>query len=105
LFLWDNDALPSLARLESLTSVGDLYLQDHATLASLDGIDQLGQVGNDLHIDRNDGLTDVAALYGVVSVGNEVTVTDNPNLGDAAAQALVDQIGSIGGGVTISGNQ
>lgn len=53
---------------------------------------------------RNDGLTDVTALYGV-GVGNDLTVTDNPNLGDAAAQALVDQIGSIGGSVTISGNQ
>jgi hypothetical protein len=56
-------------------------------------------------LEGNPVLTDVTALYGLTHVGNDVIVVGNVSLTDAAAQALADEIDTIGGSVTISGNE
>lgn len=51
----------------------------------------------------NDALVEVDTLAGG-SVGQDVRITGNGALGDAKAQALVDELASVGGTVSIGGN-
>jgi hypothetical protein len=93
-----NDALGSLSGLERLTSVGDL------SIGSLDEYYGRGH-SDDYRPDHgNHRLNDVTALFGLTQVVREVVIADNIRLTDVAAQALVDEIDTIGGTVTVSGN-
>jgi hypothetical protein len=89
LIIVDNDVLALLSGLQTLQSVGGLYLGTRPTCCA----------------NGNPVLTDVTALYGLTTVTGEVVIVNNPLLTDAAAQVLVDEIDSIGGNVTVSGNE
>jgi hypothetical protein len=109
--LINNDQLTDFSGLENLESVGmGINIADNANLESLDGLESMRTIGGSLQIaglyeDANPALVDVTALYGLESVAEDVIITGNTALTDAAAQALVDEIESIGGTVTISGNE
>lgn len=113
LSIYSNEALTSLSGLDSLSVVGgDLrigYSYDdddyggNDALTSLDGLETLVSIGGELFIGYNKPLVDVLALYNLTSV-TDVSILYNPVLTDTAAQALVDEIDSIAGRVTITGN-
>ena len=54
--------------------------------------------------DRSE-LVDVSSLHGLDEVGRHVTITNNTQPTNTAAQVLVSNIGTIGGTVTVSGNE
>jgi hypothetical protein len=99
-----NAALTSVRGLAGLRSASRLYIASNEALTSLHGLQELRTIELDLWIDRNASLVDLDALYGVETVGGEIRIVDNPALTDEAAQALVDQIDTVEGPVTISGN-
>ncbi len=106
----DNDALTDLRGLDSLTTIGmELNIFDNDALVSVDGVESLTTLGGSLQImgyveEGNPSLTDLKGLYGLESVSADVTIRGNTALPDAEAWALVDEIETIGGAVTIEGN-
>lgn len=113
LSIYSAESLISLSGLENLHSIGgDLVIGYHNddddfpgndALTSLDGLDTLGSVGGDLFIGYNLALVDMLSLYGLTTV-TDVSILDNPVLTDTAALALVSEIESIGGTVSVTGN-
>lgn len=119
--LIDNDALTSFEGLESLDSIGShpdcvdlggcgLNIMDHEALVSVDGLESLTTIYGALQImgyvePGNPSLADLKGLYGLETVSGDVVIRGNASLADTEAQALVDEIESVGGTVTIEDNQ
>ena len=72
-------------------------------LVSLDGLEALRTIDGALWLQRNPVLTDLTALYGLSAVGS-VDIEWNAALGDTAASALVSEIDTIHGAVTVAHN-
>jgi len=102
--LRSNDNLVDLTALSGLTEVRSLTVDNNDALTQLHGLEGLALISADLGIRNHDALTDVTALHGLSLVGEDVEILANPTLSDAAIQALLGEIGDIGGAVTISGN-
>ncbi len=105
----------SLTGLDNLTWVGgDLELGDpgygvgwaldNVDLATLDGLQALDTIGGDLTIRSQWSLDELTTLHGLTSVTGDVSIIDNLMLSNADGGALVTQIESIGGVVTVSSN-
>lgn len=95
-------ALEDLGGLAGLVSVGgNLYIYLNDVLPTLAGLEQLRTIEASLVIAANAQLYDVSALYGLEEVGSSVQLCDNPELAVEDAQALIDEIESIGHTATI----
>jgi hypothetical protein len=68
------------------------------------GINAVTVVGGDLRIESNANLAAIPGLNGLAAVGGDVRITDNGELATCIAQGLVDQLGIVGGSVTVGGN-
>lgn len=99
-----NDALVSLDGLEGVEVADSVIVDDNPALASLRGLERLTALTGDLALSENGALTDLGALYGLVDVARDVAIQDNRALTDAAAWTLLAEIDTIGGTVTVSGN-
>ncbi|MBX2799890.1 MAG: hypothetical protein KTR31_19580 [Myxococcales bacterium] len=102
-----HPTLDGLGGLSELTALGGLQLQDNLVLDDLSALAQIVAITGDAEVRDNGGLTTLAPLHGVGSVGGAVTVTGNDRLSDAAASAWIDAIGpeNIGGTVTVKDNR
>ena len=100
-----DGSLEDFSGLDALNAVGGtLQIAGNPALSSLTGLSGLRSVGGSLDIEDNVVLTSVTALYGLTEVRLDVIIADNPALPNADAVALVSQIDSIGGDLTVSGN-
>jgi hypothetical protein len=91
--------------LEALETIsGNLEVLSNPLLGSLAGLEGLGTIGSDLTIQDNTVLSSVSALRNLDAVGGDVSIVDNPALPTQDAQQLVEDIGTIGGEVVVSGN-
>lgn len=106
----DNDALTDLRGLDALRTVGmDFNVMDNDALVSVDGVESLTTIDGHLQImgyqeAGNPLLVDLGGLYGLETVAGDVTIKGNATLPDAEAWALVNQIESVGGAVTVEDN-
>ncbi len=110
----DCDALVDLSGMSALEEVGESveigyqvswsYGAGNLSMTSLDGLDGLRTVGDDLDIVGNRVLADIDALDGLESVGGDLQVSDNVSLLTADANDLADGSPSVGGTVSIYGN-
>jgi hypothetical protein len=105
----NNDALTSIAGLRGLTSVGNLSVLGNNRLENLDGLAALAAVGDphyggDVDISTNLVLDDLRGLAGLESIRQNLVIQYNPSLPTCEADWLRDHVGSIGGDVTIHGN-
>ncbi len=97
-----NPKLGSLLGLEGMMT-GLVNVHDNDTLISLAGLENVTSADAILVWD-NELLVDVTALHGVSLVTDDVYIADNPVLTDEAAWALVNEIETIQGEITVSGN-
>lgn len=73
-------------------------------LESLDGLEGLSHVGNDLRIENNPLLSDISALNHAVTIDAALAIIGNPNLSDCAVKAVCDYVAAPVTAVFISGN-
>ncbi len=110
----DCDALVDLSGLSALEEVGESleigyqvswsYGAGNLSMTSLDGLEGLRTVGDELDIVGNRVLADIDALDGLESVGGDLQVSDNVSLLTADANDLADGSPTVGGTVSIYGN-
>lgn len=97
--------LQDLSALSCIRSIqGGLSIESNPALSSLNGLQDISTVGTSLSIQYNDVLMDISALYGLSLVGQDVTISNNITLPTQNAWDLVNQIETIGGTTTVSGN-
>ncbi len=107
----NNDALLDLSGLGGLTEIGaEFNIMGNDALQTVDGAWALTEIHGWLQIcpygeDLNDALTSLGGLYGLQAVDGNVVIRDNPILTNAEAWALVAEIETIGGKVTIADNE
>ena len=102
LHISETDALASLDGLDGLSAVGgSLELEENGPLVDLGGLSGLRTIGNELRLRGNADLSDLSALYNLESVGGDVTILDNPALPAGEAEALVDELETVGGHIEI----
>ena len=78
-----------LSDLNSLISVGSLVIDEAKNLASLNGLENVQQLG-DLYLRDNASLTSVSALNNAsVPSWGDIHITDNEGLSNCSAQSLV----------------
>jgi hypothetical protein len=77
--------------LDALEAVGDLSIQNNASLASLQGLEQLGQA-NVVAIHGNSALRRIDALESLTSVRDFITIARNPLLPSCQAELLLDRL-------------
>jgi hypothetical protein len=108
LWICYNDALISMSGLENITSVGgDLRISDNAALTSLSGLENLTSVGGFLYVGDNAALT-ALGMTGLQKVSGDFGIYSNPILCTLLAEELKDQVlagGGIGGARNIEGNK
>jgi len=76
-----GDDITSLNGLNVLTSIGeDLRIRFNDTLTSLTGLDNLTSIGGDLWIDVNHALTSLTGLDNVTSIGEDLRIRNNDAL-------------------------
>ena len=87
-----NGSLSTLS-LPALTAIERGFtLYDHDTLASVDGLDHLEEVGADIHIFENHALRDLDGLAGLRDVGGDLAVEDNDALRSCQGLAGVETV-------------
>jgi hypothetical protein len=87
----------SLHGLHNLRRVGTLEVEHMVSLASLDGLEALEEVGNGIHIHyRNTSLVDVDALQNVALRGGPLSIDDAPWLSRCAVDALIEALEANG---------
>lgn len=106
LSLIDNPALATIEAFARLRQVESLEISGNDLLAEVGPLDSLLHVTQDLTITGNLALTDITALFGLISVGGTLEISDNPFLPAEQADALVDAIGelNIGGAIIVEHN-
>jgi len=105
-FVW-NDSLTNLRGLESLESVGTLWINFNSSLTSLKGLESLVYAGN-LLIQGNFSLTSLQGTDSLEYVGNNLVIGANIELCTSLAEVLRYQVldaGGIGGSTYISDNK
>jgi len=90
--LIENPNLVDLQGLEALTHVGWLVLQDNPLLRSVDGLDSLSTVDQQIEINGNGALANLRAL-GNVTEASDLRVWNSPSLPTCEAEWLAEQIG------------
>ena len=76
--LIQRSSLKTLNGLNSLTLIGeDLIVTDNDSLASLEGLNNLTVVGRDLDVWRNDSLLSLEGLNGVRQIGRDLRFWDD----------------------------
>jgi hypothetical protein len=99
--------LPSLSSVDlpELVSIGgDMVVSGNSVLPSFAGFDSLATIGGDFRIRDNPGPRSLAGLDALDFVAGDLEIVDNINLPTSQANALANRI-TVGGAVTISGNQ
>jgi len=104
---WDgfngcSNPLTTLNGLQQLKQVGGNITIDRNDLLNLDFLTQLESIGGNLEITGND-LESIDGLHHTVYIGGELIIEDNSNLSECAIQAVCDHINS-GGMTTIANN-
>ncbi|MBK9358876.1 MAG: hypothetical protein IPN08_16105 [Bacteroidales bacterium] len=89
--------LPDLTGLNTLSRIGgSLCLWSNSYLTSLNGLENLNSIGNNLEIGTfnrgNELISDISALNHLSSLGGNLEISDSPNL---ASLAGLEQITSI----------
>ncbi len=102
-----NSNLKSLEGLENLTNIGgDLYILGNDALTNLSGLENLASVGGDLAIGEfyymgNAALTSLSGLESLTSVGGELMININNELTSLSG---LENLTSVGGGLNIGRN-
>lgn len=100
LLLYYTTSLPSLAGLEGLTEVGDLYIEAARLLTSLDGLQNLASIGS-INILRNANLPNLLGLPSTLASVSYLEILGNPMMSSLEGMPA---IGEITVGVQISEN-
>src|SRR5690606_39223519 len=81
LTIHNNDLLGSIEGLQNLTQIGGyLYIEHNDQLTSLDGLENLQNVGVDLFIHSNNLLVSLEGLQNLTQVGGYLHIGNNPSL-------------------------
>ncbi|MBX2798392.1 MAG: hypothetical protein KTR31_12000 [Myxococcales bacterium] len=104
LLVAQNDTMTSLDGLEGLTATAGVVIADNPALLLLDGLQFIADIDGPLEVSGNVSLRNVTALYGLNEVTGDVLFEDNTGLSDASAQAVVDDIKTLGGTATVRNN-
>ena len=94
-------ALPDLSRISSVS--GEVKIS-RTGVTTLEGLEGLVEIGEDLDLYNNSELVDVTALHGLTWVGGDALIEENRSLASSDAQALLDAIDAVGGLARESGN-
>ena len=100
-----NSGMTSLAGFSQLLASHDVEITGNPDLETLAGFQSLIDVAGGLVLSDNLLLAYIDGLVNLKTVSADLTITDNPSLSTSRAQALVDQLDSVGGVVDVSGNQ
>lgn len=92
--------ITSLTSLTSITKVKSLSVGDNWYLVSLDGLNNLSSITENLGISGNDGLINVDELSNLSSIGGRVSIGINESLTNIDG---LRNITTIGGDLSISG--
>lgn len=106
--LWTGDVSESTVSEVCLSSrcsiiTGNVTLNASA-LQDLSALSCIRSIEGGLSIQYNDVLTDISALYGLTLVGQDVNISNNISLPTQNAWDLINEIDTIGGTTTVSGN-
>ena len=104
LVIRDNAQLGAIDGLSALERVGAFELVGHTVLATLGGLDALQTVSGDMTVEANRSLESLLPLHGMSGINGDLMVIDNAPLTNADATLFGQEVGTILGAVTISGN-
>ncbi len=104
---WDGgygcaNPLTTLNGLQQLKQVGGNLIIDGNSLLDLDFLVQLENVGGNLQI-RGNGLESIEGLNHMVAIGGELIIENNPDLSECAVQSVCNHINN-GGTAAIANN-
>ncbi len=98
----DNASLINLSGLNNITSIGDeLYIASNASLSNLDALSSVTSVG-DIGIHNNENLTDISGLLGITTITGFVNIQNNTSLTSLSGLDNIEPVGITA--VTLSGN-
>lgn len=88
------------------TEIAGSLIIGNTDLPSLQGLESLESIGDELVIENNDNLTNLQGLENLTSIGGDLSIRQNNVLPTCAAQNLVDAIGeeNIEGPIEIANN-
>jgi len=96
-----NDLLTSLDGLNNLVSVGeDLYIGNYYTgynpsLSNIDALNNLNSIGGEFWVLYNPALTDIDGFDALSYIGGDVTIEENHALLNISGLNIVDSIGGF----------
>ncbi len=98
---FEKNSFSSLSNLKTIKTVGSLYIRFNNTLISLDGLENITSIRDDLRINGSDALTSLKALENITSVGGDLRIDNNYALTSLNG---LKNITSVGGSLSIDGN-
>jgi hypothetical protein len=87
--------LTTLHGLENITTVGGMDIHTNPNLISLDGLNNLVSVDNNLLIRFNPKLASLHGLHNITSVGGDLGIWSNPSLTTLADFENLNSIGAV----------
>jgi hypothetical protein len=99
-----NANLLSLIGLGNLNYTGWLKVTNSTALASLNGLEGLAGIGNDMIIGSNGVLTNIEGISNVVSIGGNLNISNNTSLSTCEVQSICDYLAAPNGTIEIYNN-
>lgn len=100
--IYDNDLLTTLSGLEKLRTIygGSLAIANCDKLESLNGLESLFHIGNELYLSNNPLLSDLSALKNLNYIYTDLRIINNPSLENLYGLEKITRLGVL----TIDGN-